>query len=109
MGRRASTSSTSTTAPREGHASLGSPAGGARAMTPVDQILQQAIAAHRNGALDDATRLYEQVLRVDPNSEAACGNLAILAAQRGDLAGAERLFRRETELQPNDARAFNNL
>jgi predicted O-linked N-acetylglucosamine transferase (SPINDLY family) len=76
---------------------------------PIEPILQQAVAAHRKGALDDAKRLYERALSLDPRSEAACSNLAIIAAERGDLAGAERLFRRATELRPNDPRGFNNL
>src|SRR5262249_62400774 len=72
-----------------------------RAMTPaVDQILQQAVAAHRKGATEDAERLYRQVLSLDPRSEAACGNLAIIAAQQGDLAAAEGLFRRAPPPRP---------
>jgi predicted O-linked N-acetylglucosamine transferase (SPINDLY family) len=80
------------------------------AMTaPADQILQQAIAAHRKGAVEEAKRLYGEVLRLDPRSEAAHGNLAIIAAQQGDLAGAERLFRRAIELRPDAPEGFNNL
>jgi predicted O-linked N-acetylglucosamine transferase (SPINDLY family) len=78
-------------------------------MTTPEQILQQAVAAHRNGALDEAKSLYERVLSVAPNSEAACGNLAVLTAQRGDLAGAERLFRRALALRPDNPEGFNNL
>ena len=79
-------------------------------MTPaVDQILQQAVAAHRKGATEDAERLYRQVLSLDPRSEAACGNLAIIAAQQGDLAAAERLFRRAAALRPDDPAGLNNL
>ena len=74
-----------------------------------EQILQQAIAAHRNGAIDEARRLYERVLGLDPRNEAACANLAIIAAQRGDLAGAERLFRHAVALRPTSAEGFNNL
>lgn len=73
------------------------------------QLLQQAIAAHRSGALDEAKGLYERALGLDPNSEAACGNLAILAAQRGDLAAAERLFHRVLTLRPDSPEALNNL
>src|SRR5262249_59217093 len=81
-----------------------------RAMTPaVDQILQQAVAAHRKGATEDAEPLYRQVLSLDPRSEAACGNLAIIAAQQGDLAAAEGLFRRAAALRPHHPPGLHNL
>src|SRR5258708_11096569 len=82
----------------------------ARAMrVPTDHLLKQASAAHRSGALEDAKRLYQQVLSRDPRSEAACGNLAIIAAGQGDLAGAERLFRHALDLRPRNPEGFNNL
>ena len=74
-----------------------------------ETILRQAIEAHRRGAIEDAKRLYRQVLSLDPRSDAACGNLAIIAAQQGDLAGAERLFRQALDLRPDDPQGFNNL
>jgi predicted O-linked N-acetylglucosamine transferase (SPINDLY family) len=74
-----------------------------------ETILRQAIAAHRRGAIEDAKRLYGQVLSLDPRSDAACGNLAIIAAQQGDFAGAERLFHQALDLRPDDPQGFNNL
>ena len=76
---------------------------------PTDQLLAQAVAAHRRGAIDDAKRLYQQILNLEPRHEAACANLAIIAAQQGDLATAERLFRQTVELRPDYAEGFNNL
>jgi protein O-GlcNAc transferase len=74
-----------------------------------ERLLQQAIAAHRGGAVADAERLYRRVLSVDPQSDVACGNLAIIVAGRGDLDEAERLFRRAIAARPNDPTGFNNL
>jgi len=71
--------------------------------------MQQALSAQRKGAIAEARRLYELLLRVDPRNAAACGNLAIIAAQHGDLAGAERLFREGIRLQPNYAAGHNHL
>src|SRR5258708_4542400 len=103
MARRASTSNTSITACPERRVLLRSRASGTSAMTAsAETILRQAIEAHRRGAIEDAQRLYRQVLSLDPRSDAACGNLAIIAAQQGDLAGAERLFRQALDLRPND-------
>ncbi len=48
--------------------------------------MQQALSAHRRGAIADAKRLYDRLLSIDPCNAAACGNLAIIAAQQGDLA-----------------------
>jgi protein O-GlcNAc transferase len=74
-----------------------------------EQLLREALAAQRSGAIGDAKRLYSSVLRIDPTNAAAFGNLAIIAAQQGDLAGAERMFRHGIKLQPDDAAGHNNL
>jgi protein O-GlcNAc transferase len=74
-----------------------------------EQLLADALAAHRGGRLGDAKRLYASVLHVDPTSAAAHGNLAIIAALEGDLPGAERLIRREIELRPGYPASYNNL
>jgi protein O-GlcNAc transferase len=76
---------------------------------PIEQILREAEGAHRRGALGDAKRLYRQVLEVDARNVAACGNLAIIAAQEGDLAQAESLFRRVVAARPNYPEGHNNL
>jgi protein O-GlcNAc transferase len=77
--------------------------------TASEQILKKAIEAHRSGSVEHAKFLYQEVLRVDPNSAAAYGNLAIIAAQQDDLAGAERLIRQEIKLRPNYPASYNNL
>jgi protein O-GlcNAc transferase len=75
----------------------------------VDQLLRDAVAAQRSGAVADAKRLYASILSIDPSNAAACGNLAIIAAREGDLATAERLFRQGIGLRPDDPIAYNNL
>jgi protein O-GlcNAc transferase len=74
-----------------------------------EQLLHDALAAQRRGALGDAKRLYAAVLRIDPTNAAAFGNLAIIAAQQGDLVGAERMFRQQIKLRPADPAGHNNL
>jgi protein O-GlcNAc transferase len=74
-----------------------------------EQLLKDALAAHRRGAVAEAKRLYAAILSLDPTNVAACGNLAIIAAQEGDLAGAERLFREEIRLRPDRPAGYNNL
>jgi protein O-GlcNAc transferase len=74
-----------------------------------DQLLKDALAAQRSGAIGDAKRLYASVLSIDPGNAAAHGNLAVIAAREGDYAAAERLFRQVIGLGPNDPTAYNNL
>jgi protein O-GlcNAc transferase len=74
-----------------------------------EQLLQDALAAHRRGRIGDAKRLYASVLRIDPTNAAAFGNLGIIAAQEGDLVSAERLFRQEIKVRPDDPAGYNNL
>jgi len=74
-----------------------------------EQLLEDALAAHRRGSIADAKRIYVSVLSIDPTNAAAHGNLAIIAAQQGDLAAAERLFRQGIKLRPNDPAGYNNL
>src|ERR1700712_4576560 len=74
-----------------------------------EQLLENALTAHRRGSIDDAKRLYSSVLKIDPTNAAARGNLALIAAPQGDLEGAERLIRREIELSPNYPASHNNL
>jgi protein O-GlcNAc transferase len=79
------------------------------ARSAADEILKAAEGAHRRGALGEAKRLYRQALDIDQTNVAACGNLAIIAAQEGDPAQAEALFRRAVGAQPNDPQGHNNL
>jgi protein O-GlcNAc transferase len=74
-----------------------------------NQLLERAIDAHMRGALEDAKRLYEGVLELDPRNEAACGNLAIVAVQSGALEEAERLFCQAIADRPHHAEAHYNL
>jgi predicted O-linked N-acetylglucosamine transferase (SPINDLY family) len=74
-----------------------------------EQLLENALSAQRRGSVEDAKRLYASVLSIDPANAAACGNLAIIAAEQGDLAGAEGLFRQQIRLRPNYPAGHNNL
>jgi predicted O-linked N-acetylglucosamine transferase (SPINDLY family) len=76
---------------------------------PGDQLLQQALAAHRRGAIAEAAPLYRRVLEVAPTNNVACTNLAVIATAAGDLNEAEAMFRRAVELKPDAAEAHYNL
>jgi predicted O-linked N-acetylglucosamine transferase (SPINDLY family) len=76
---------------------------------PADQLLQQALAAHRRGAVAEAAPLYRRVLEIAPANNVACTNLAAIATQAGDFDEAETMFRRAVELKPDAAEAHYNL
>ncbi len=76
---------------------------------PADQLLQQAIAAHRRGAIAEAAPLYRRVLELAPTNNVACTNLAVIATAAGDFNEAETMFRRAVELKPDSAEAHYNL
>ena len=76
---------------------------------PADQLLQQAQAAHRRGAVAEAAPLYRRVLEIAPTNNVACTNLAAIATQAGDFVEAEAMFRRAVELKPDAAEAHYNL
>jgi protein O-GlcNAc transferase len=76
---------------------------------PANQLLQQALAAHRRGAIAEAAPLYRRVLEIAPTNNVACTNLAAIATQAGDFDEAETMFRRAVELKPDAAEAHYNL
>jgi Flp pilus assembly protein TadD/SAM-dependent methyltransferase len=72
-------------------------------------VLQQALAAHQSGNLDQATALYRQVLDADPQNADAHHLLGVAAKQQGDPTTAEQLIRRALEINPAMAQARCNL
>ena len=67
----------------------------------LDQALQQAVAAHREGKLQDAEHLYRAILRSQPNHSDANHNLGVLALAMGKPLEALPLF--ELALNANPA------
>jgi predicted O-linked N-acetylglucosamine transferase (SPINDLY family) len=68
-------------------------------------VLQQALALHRRGAVAEAAARYAEVLRADPGNAAAHCYLGMIACQHGRFAeGAERA-RQSLACDPANARA----
>jgi tetratricopeptide (TPR) repeat protein len=63
------------------------------AQTTVPQLIQQAAKLHAAGNLDQATRLYLQVLAYEPNNFVALSLSGAAALQSGDAATGETLIR----------------
>ena len=66
----------------------------------VDQALQQGIAAHKEGKLQDAERLYRAILQAQPNHPDANHNLGLLAVAAGKPLEAIPLFKLALEANP---------
>ncbi len=61
--------------------------------------LRHATASHQAGRLDEAERLYREVLRADPDQADALQLLGVLTAQRGNPLEAAQLIDRAIFLQ----------
>ena len=66
----------------------------------VDQALQQAVAAHKEGKLQEAERLYRAVLQAQPNHPDANHNLGVLAVAVGKPLEAIPVFQLALDVIP---------
>ena len=66
----------------------------------LDQALKQGVAAHKEGKLQDAERLYSAILQVQPTHPDANHNLGILAVAVGKPIEAIPLFKLALEANP---------
>ena len=77
--------------------------------TSHEDPLPRAIALHRQGRLDEAERIYRELLAVDPNSPDALHFLGVLKHQLGQSALAIEYIGRAVELEPGHAGMRSNL
>ena len=66
----------------------------------VDQALQQGVAAHKEGRLQDAERFYRAILQAQPNHPDANHNLGLLAVVVDKPLEAIPLFKLALETNP---------
>jgi tetratricopeptide (TPR) repeat protein len=77
--------------------------------TDLDTMFEKATAAHRSGNLEEAERIYADVLRARPDHFDAVYRLGIIAAQTRRIERAVELFRRAIALNKNIAGVHRNL
>jgi uncharacterized protein (TIGR02466 family) len=73
------------------------------------RTLEDAMAAHRHGNLAAAERLYDEVLRNEPDNIRALRLRGILARERGDIGASLELLTRAVELAPDESEPLNEL
>jgi tetratricopeptide (TPR) repeat protein len=73
------------------------------------QAYQAAVAAHRQGRLDEAARIYRAVLQGSPNHVDSLHYLGVICNQQGRRQEGETLLRRALQLDPNAAAIANDL
>ena len=66
----------------------------------IEQVLQQAMAAHKEGKLQDAERLYRRILQPQPLHPDANHNLGLLAVSVNKAGAALPLFKIALEANP---------
>jgi len=88
-------------------ASHGATGAGGRVAIP--DAMQQALALHQSGRLNDAERIYRAVLAAAPQHFEALHMLGILCAQTGHAGEGATLLRRAVDADPASAAAQANL
>ena len=66
----------------------------------IEQALQQAVAAHKEGRLQDAERLYQVILQSQPKHPDANHNLGVISASMNKADAALFLFEIALEANP---------
>ena len=77
--------------------------------SPILTLLQQAIALHQQGELQQAEDLYSQVLRIDPRQFDALHLIGVIAKQRGDTQSALNFFAKAIAVDAKQAKVHCNL
>ena len=66
----------------------------------IDQALQRGVAAHKEGNLQDAERLYRTILKAHPNHPDANHNLGVLAVSVNKAEASLPLFEAALKANP---------
>lgn len=69
-------------------------------MIEVKELFQQAFELHKQGKLDEAESLYEQVLELDPQNAEVLNFLGIINLQKFKLSKAEELIQKAISISP---------
>ena len=74
-------------------------------VSPANDLLQEGLALHRRGAVEQAAARYAEVLRADPANADALYYLALIACQHGRFEEGAELARKSLAGDPKQARS----
>jgi protein O-GlcNAc transferase len=74
-------------------------------VSPASDLLQEGLALHRRGAVDEAAARYTDVLRADPANADALYYLALISCQHGRFEEGAELARKSLAGDPKQARS----
>lgn len=74
----------------------------------INTLLQSAIDQHSSGNIDDARKLYEEVLRQSPDNYDAINLIAVIEYQKGNYQNAIERYRRAIDINPGSAEILTN-
>ncbi len=75
----------------------------------IDQALQQALAHHQAGQLQDAERIYRQILSADSGNAQSLHLLGVIAHQTGHHQSAIQMISKALAVKPDFPEALSNL
>jgi protein O-GlcNAc transferase len=73
------------------------------------EAFQAAVLLHQEGRLQDAARLYREVLRAEPDHFESLHHLGVVKAQQGKLDEGIRLMRRALSKHPQSVETLSDL
>ncbi|MEX0678161.1 MAG: tetratricopeptide repeat protein [Pirellulales bacterium] len=78
-------------------------------MSTIPELLRSAVQLHKGGQFDQARRIYEQLLELDPNHADALNLLGLIGWQTGQYARAVEHLRKAIQIDNTQAAFFANL
>lgn len=75
----------------------------------VEAVLEQALQAHRAGRIDQAMRLYQSTLALDPRNFTALSTLGMLHLRNGDIEQAKPLLEAASASKPDSTETWMAL
>jgi superkiller protein 3 len=73
------------------------------------RLYDRAMDLYRKGRLQDAEKLYKDLLRLDPTFSDALNDLGVIYIQQKNFAEAKECFEKAIQLQPNTVEPYYNL
>jgi tetratricopeptide (TPR) repeat protein len=75
---------------------------------PARRLVEQALAAHQSGMMDEAERLYREAAEVDPTDHNALTNLGTVLLQTGRTDEGLEVIAASLAVKPDQPNAINN-